>query len=755
MMKKHTGRLLLLACLGCAGMQQPGKSLGAPLPDTLSDGVIEEVMVTARRRDEVPIAVPMSVTRIDGATLDGLQYRELDQFLSLSPGVLVYTGGDGISSNITIRGAVTPGALVEPGNAVYVDEVYVSGMRTILPGFYDIESVQVLKGPQAGLYGRNTTGGAVVITTARPTDEWLTRFDVSYAQYDTLEASGTVNIPFSDVLRLRLTGWSEDSGGGYYQSKVADENLDASRQAGGRLTLDVLPEDGTALTLTGEYVDINDSGFATFPFRDGLVEGAPLGPESLGPESRRNVLRDDLGGTDQKSARVAARLTVDSDVGTVVAVVGWRRVAARQPHSDFDGSAFSAVSNPSSAIPTLAPQVYTLDDRVTSRQAELRFLTRDEGGVLSVQLGVTYFEENLRYRDAIFPVRDFAQIVEAIGLDGSFGHRANLKTESWAGFGELIWSPVETLEVTADLRYTRDHKDIDSVQFSSGLYTSAGLPNLALDTSRTFDNWSPGLTLAYKPSSELTLFARYVQGFRAGGYNALAYNPDLLPYDAEKAYNYELGGRVLLFDQRLELGASVFYLRIDNALLPQEDPGPTNLYPLQNIGEAKTKGLEIDLTAGIYSGLSLAASAGLYHYGYSNGPAGYDKRAFAPSFTASAVLDYQRPLTPALTAVARLGFRHRSGGKVPAGELDAQGSPTGEDIDLDSFNLLDAQVGFRARDMEFAAFVRNALDDHYVVSNWGLGAVQAGFVPQTNGTQPRAIIRDPGSVYGVRLSKLL
>ena len=109
------------------------------------------------------------------------------------------------------------------------------------------------------------------------------------------------------------------------------------------------------------------------------------------------------------------------------------------------------------------------------------------------------------------------------------------------------------------------------------MYSSfVGLPNISLDTSNTFDNWSPGITLAYKPDDALTLFAKYVRGFRAGGstpWRTIA----LLPYASEEAENYELGGKTLLLDRRVELGASVFYLRIDNALVPQRDPGSSRI----------------------------------------------------------------------------------------------------------------------------------------------------------------------------------
>lgn len=735
-----TGRRLLLALTGLSLSLPCQSGMAAAAPDTVADRVIEEILVTARRREELSIAVPMSLTRIDGSTIDGLQYHELDEFLSLSPGVVVYQGGDGVSSQITIRGVVTPGALVEPGNAVYVDEIYVSGMRTILPGFYDIQSVQVLKGPQAGLYGRNTTGGAVLITTGQPTEELSARADASYAQYDTREASGTLNLPLSEVLRLRATGWYQDSDGGYYQNKILDENPDATHQTGGRLTLAVLPSEHTALTLAGEYVDIDESGF------DGLVKGAQLAAPPLAPEQRRNVLRDDASGTEQNSARVNGKLDVDTGVGSLVALAGWRRIAVREPDSDFDGSAYSAsASDPLSALATPAPQVYTLDDRDTSRQAELRFLTPDSGGLLNAVFGITYFEETLRYRDAIMPVRAFALALATVGLDGSFEHSADLETRSWAGYGELVWTPAADIEVTADLRYTRDRKDIDSSQTATGLYSSiAGLPNISLDTSNTFDNWSPGLTLAYKPNDAVTLFTKYVRGFRAGGFNTLSYDPALLPYESEEAENYELGGKTLLFDRRAELGASVFYLRIDNALVPQEEEGPlTSLFPLQNGGVAETTGLEIDLRAAIATGLTLAASAGAYQYDIT-GLYFLDRRPFAPDYTGSLVADYHRPLTSAITGVARLGFRHRSGGKLP----------TEDDVDLDDYNLFDAQIGFRLGNTEFVAFVRNALDDHYKIGNYGLGLVQARFVSASglDSDTTRALVRDPGSVFGIRLT---
>ncbi len=222
----------------------------------------------------------------------------------------------------------------------------------------------------------------------------------------------------------------------------------------------------------------------------------------------------------------------------------------------------------------------------------------------------------------------------------------------------------------------------------------------------------------------------------------LVNDPALLPYDSEEAENYELGFNALLLDQRLQLGASVFYLRIDNALVPQPDVGELGVFfPLQNVAVGETTGLEVDLAAQLTDKLSLTASAGAYRNSITDGGVvGGDKRAYAPDYTAALVANYEHPLTPAITGIATLGFRHRSGGRVP-GSIE---------IDMDSYHLLDAQVGIRVGQVEVAGFVRNALDDNYVVGDYALAEGQKAYVANPNTT--RAIVQDPGSVFGVRMT---
>jgi len=736
-MRRHaTSRQLLLAILLVLGLALPDVSTAAVPPASGADTVLEEVLVTARRREEAAVAVPVTLTYIDGATLDALQFRDIEQFAGLSSGVEVYGGGDGVSTQLTIRGVVSPGSLVEPGNAVYIDEAYASGMYTILPPFYDIASVQVLKGPQAGLYGRNTTGGAVLVTTAPPTGELSGRLDGSYEEYDEYDTNGTVNVPVSDTFRVRATGWYSDRDGGYYQNGVLDENLDTARQRGGRLTLAALPGDRVSMSVTGEYTDMDFGPGAA------VAEGVQTGPPPLAPESRHNVLRDDPGRTEQDFARVTGRFEMDIGFGTAVVVGGWRRVSVREPGTDYDATAYTAIpTDPLSALDTPAPMIFTLDGRDTSRVVDLQFRTPDDGNALRAVFGVTYYEETLRFDDAVMPVRELAQALAVIGLEGNFEHHVDQKTRSRAGFGEFIWTPLQQVELTADLRYTRDRKDMDSSQEASGLSDLLRFPDLALDTDKTFDNWSPGITLAYKPDDTSILFAKYVQGFRAGGFNTLAYTADLLPYDSEESENYELGYKGLLFHQRVELGASVFYLRIDNALTPYVDEGTfTPLFPMQNGGVSETTGFESDLSAQVAGGLALSASAGAYHNNFTSPLGTKFQRSFVPDFTASLALDYQRPVAAGVTGIAGLAWRHHSGGIIPVA-----------DGELDDYNLLDLRAGLRWRNTELTAYVRNALDEHNTVTA-GPGVIQA-VVLAGNGVDPDSVAvrtRDPGAVYGVR-----
>ena len=746
MPEHHIAPLLIALTLGALLPLAPTRAQSASTASRAASDVLEEVIVTARRRDESSLEVPMAITVLDGAAMEDLQYRDLDDFLALSPGVQVYTGTDAVTSRIIIRGVVTPGEFTEPGNAVYVDEVYSSGMTTVFPAFYDIQSVQVLKGPQPGLYGRNTIGGAVLITTGQPTDERFARIDTSYAQYGATDVNGTINGPLSDSLQVRATAWYNDVEGGYYQSGVFDKNLDASSQAGGRLTLALQPGERVALSLTGEYADMDRPGFIGF---EGEVAHARLGPAPLAPESRHNILRDDQGGGERQSARLTGKLDIDTTFGNLVALAGWRKIRARAPDNDYDGTAYAAsyadyLANPASALAVPSPLVMRYDDRDTGLFAELRYLTPDRGGPLQAVIGATYFEESLRVDNVIAPARDFTLILQAIGQEGSFSRYSDQTAHSRAGFVQLLWTPVEILEITADLRYTADRRDLYYVQSASGFFAAAKLPTTTVDTNDSYDNWSPGITLAYKPDETLTIYTRYAGGFRPGGFNTLVYDPALLPYESEEAQNYELGIKALLLARRLELGASVFHLRIDNALVPQADEGAVvDFYPLQNAGTAETTGLEVDLTARVGDHLSLTASGGAYNF---KRPDGNSEPPFAPDYTASLLMNYERGLTDALTGLARLGFRHRSGGRVP-GELNTH---------MDSYYLLDGQLGIRRDQVEFAIFIRNALDDHYVVNNYGLAGQQSRYMKASGLDRftTRTLVRDPGRVFGVRVTAL-
>jgi iron complex outermembrane recepter protein len=703
---------------------------------------MEEIVVTARRREEALTAVPITLTALDGALLDNLQYRGIDDILGLSPGVMTYTGGDSASTRVSIRGVVSPGEFVEPGNAVYVNEIYASGMLSVWPAFHDIDSVQVLKGPQAGLYGRNTMGGAVLITTTQPTDQYTARVGASYAQYDARAVDGMINAPLSEQVRLRAVGWYSDENGGYYESGLTGDNLDAYNQQGARLTLAVLPHERLDISLTGEVDQIDGDGFTN---GCGVLEGIALGPAPLPPESRRNVLRDDLGGLDQDQTSVYSKLNLETNAGTVVALAGWRESTWREPNTDFDGTAFITsyeefLTNPLTA----APQALVRDDSDTLRNAELRFLSPDIMGPLKVQVGLNYFDEDASFFDQIIPLREFAQSLTANGQYGSWVIHASQDTTAWAGFGEVIWTPVEVIELTADLRYTWEQKSFDFMQSTTGYYADFE-PAFVQDTNENFTNWSPGITLAYRPVDTQTYYIKYVRGFHAGGFNTLVNNPELFPYESEEAENYELGGKGLLFQQRLELGASVFYLRIDNAVIPLRDPGTLPVFPLQNATVAETTGLEIDLALRPGGGLSLTASAGAYDSDTSVEVfGGAANRAFVPRYTASLVADYQHALAESVTGTATLGFRHRSGGRVPSITK----------VEMDSFNLLDAQVGVLVDNVLVAAFVQNALDDDYIISNFDPVQGQYPYII-ASGLRPlaaRAIVRDPGTVFGVRMT---
>ena len=763
-------RVLLATAMLCTWPVSHGAAQDLPHPasDVAADNREPgDIVVTARKRDEDNVAVPASITVISGETLNALQYRQAADFLTLSPGVSLTSGSNGLNADIQIRGVGTPDSFVEPGNAVYIDDVYASGTRTFLPAFYDIQSVQVLKGPQAGLYGRNTTGGAVLITTGQPTKDFSVRAEANYGRYDRLDLNGTVNIPIAEILQLRVTGWHADTGGGYYRNTRLGVNLDASRDTGGRATLAFTPASYIKLTVTGELSDQKLSGF------EGYVEGGRLGPTTADIETRTNILRDDQSGLDARVERYQAKLEIDTGHGAVTLIGGRRYFHASEAGDDFDGTAYAPSlaafqASPVSFLFATAPTVSRLNARlltdiVTGRTegnrstyAEARYATPDRWRDVSVLIGGSYYDDRSTFVQPITFVRDAAAILPQVDalplplpdLAGAFNRNFLQTTTSYSGFGELILRPTEKIEITGDIRYTHDTKSVDFTQRGTGIFTLF-INDAALKSKRTFTNWSPGIVVSYRPSDAVNVYAKYVRGFRAGGFNTLVNTAAFIPYNPEVAENWEMGLKGRTPGGVFQYGISGFYLKIANALIPVLDQGSglgPDTFPLRNVGKSTTYGIEAEARLRPTKGLSLTASLGIFSNEVKATAAQVnDEQPYVPSVTAALVANYERPLSSTVTGLFTAGWRHREGGITAETDFRQR---------LDGDNLVDLDAGLRFNNhFELHGYVRNALNDHYIISSDGLTTQQAIFNAFGGGpANARVVQRDIGAIYGVRAS---
>src|SRR6056297_439128 len=247
-------RVSQISVVGISALALGLSTIHAVAQNDAADGfTIEEIVVTAQKREAAVTDIPSSINVIGGDIIADMNLQNARDFILLTPGAAIQESSVGITTDITLRGVGTPGDLVEPGVGVYIDEMYAGGLRTVTPQFYDMERVEVLRGTQAGLYGRNAVGGAFLYVTRRPVQEFEGRAELRYGSNDLTELSGTVNAPLTDTTAIRLTGWALQQDDGDVTNGITGDSLNERDLYGGRLSASIGLGDTSDLLLTVEH----------------------------------------------------------------------------------------------------------------------------------------------------------------------------------------------------------------------------------------------------------------------------------------------------------------------------------------------------------------------------------------------------------------------------------------------------------------------------------------------------------------------
>jgi iron complex outermembrane receptor protein len=601
------------------GQSTPPVPAAAAGPETL-----DEVIVTAQRSTQNLQDVPISVTALNSNFLVEHDVHSLQDLAGDVPNLVVTNSVSYGNAPISIRGVGGPsggGSLFnEEPVAVYIDGVYVSQLGQAVSDLIDVGDIQVLRGPQGTLYGRNSTAGAVLITTNRPTSEPTADVSVTGSSYDDYRASMDISGPIAgDQLTGRLALGYHD--GGNWATNTADnQGIGGSRDFSGRLTLQYKPIDDLTLTLIGDLeastADPVTFGLAgLFPVPTGSV----LGTVYVGdPFARRPDYDQALTGdhfyldTHQFSVshsgdlaylanyRFASGYTLDS-------ITGYRRFTVRGAQ---DGDAY----------PSSAP----LDNNFADQKAddvseELRFSSPTDGA-LKWSTGVYYEHENDTdditinsfqggppVFNLLFPPHGPPVAVPAFAIAGTSANFDGVQSlNAYAIFADGTYKFTDDLALTLGARYSYETKDVSINQLvttirptiiAGPVLSQSSCPSVAA-CSASFSNISPRAVLEYKLTSDSQVYASFSEGYNSGGFNTFGdlTTPDdpsnPLKTQSEKIDAFEIGTKNSFFDHRLRLNLDGFYYDYSNLQIRQAVY--TGGVSLVNVPKAEVKGVELE-----------------------------------------------------------------------------------------------------------------------------------------------------------------
>ena len=681
-----------------------------PTPAAADDA--QTITVTARKRTEKLFDVPGPITAIGNAQVENLRLQDARDLLTIVPSAFLQENNAGTARDISIRGVGTPTLFAEPGVALYIDDIYSNGFISYPTEFFDLERVEVLRGPQGGLYGRNAVGGAVNVISARPTDRFEGSLKGTYARHDRYELEGVVNVPLSDDIGMRVSGRRVDQRDGEYFNQTTGQYLDRTKTWFVRAVVEARPTTDLTLRVVVEHNEGDTPGtYLFFP----------------GQETKLTIQRDTQPTNQFDTTRLSATAEYRTHVGTFTVVAGGRDYTL----NGVEDTDLSASFFPSADAP-LGKQVTSRRNHIRSRDVEARWLSPDFGPV-SILAGFSYLNEKATGTISTdLPGASAAFTGGTVPLTLNIANDQSL--ESFAGFVEANWKIVPTLTLTGDLRYTNDSKGVAFGFAPTPALAGFGIFPQAANLNKTFDRVTPGATLAWSPTADWRAYAKVQTGFRAGGFNFNVGNAANLVYGEETSINYEVGAKKRFMGGKAYVAVTGYLLNQDHVLIPLFDatqpPGLQGY--LSNGGRARTFGAEVEGSYRIARDFTLSATVGYLDAELRSGAIGPTplKGKVLPAsrdVTASVTGSYRAPITERVAFLLNASYTHRSPGFQDVQNLER----------ISGNDLVNASGGFDFGRFDIEAYVQNALNDDYDIAFGGFRGGVSG------------VIRAPGISYGI------
>jgi outer membrane receptor protein involved in Fe transport len=616
------------ACAGVVGASMlPGY--------VAAQGMLEEVIVTAQKRAQNLQDVPISVQAFTGEALAESGIKDVFDLQANAPGLQVNQSQNATTSNFSIRGIGTGGNNFgfESSVGLYVDGVYRARQSSMINQLVDIQSVDILRGPQGTLFGRNTLSGAIQFTTVKPDHDGSGFAEVTVGNYGLLNLSGAVSISaIEDVLAFRVTGFSSERDG--YVENVAlpgSDDINDRDRYGFRAQALWTPTEDLTVSVIADYADLDEiccgstvlydnsgvdqrvaqpnANFANRPGSDRYLEG--LGGTFI-PESK---VFDDIQAhtvnpeSQSEDSGLSVQIDYDlDDAYSVTSITAYRKFESFD-YIDADFTDLNALTDTNNA-----------EQEQFSQELRLSYV----GEKTNFVVGASYFQQSLDSRsqldfgvDTEFFAGLFSGLYPVVGADGNvlpspqvggfifpadgFAFDINEQDhESYAVFAQADYAFTDTLTLTAGIRYSSEKKDLIANYFESGDEIGFTLDAFAatlkrdnVDTKIDDSQVTGTVKLSWFMNDDVMLYGSYSTGYKAGGTNT----DRILPafdqnFDAETSTSYELGMKAEFPDQGLRLNVAIYQADIDDQQVGSFSGAGFNV---QNAAVADTYGLEVDM----------------------------------------------------------------------------------------------------------------------------------------------------------------
>ena len=647
--KSATAALLAGTCLSIAMPAYAEEPAGAaPAPDPAA------IIVTARRRSETLQTTPVAITAVSAAMLENKASTNIGDLQGAAPGLLITQQNSGAqAANLSIRGLTY--ADVEksqtPTVGVVVDGVTIGTSTGQLQDAFDIEQLEVLRGPQGTLFGANTIGGVINIRRTKPTMKTGLKAEVTYGQWNSWNAKAVANVGNGSSLGAKFWYFHNQTDG-FYNNVTTHQNSGWSKGDNFGASVLFRPEGSSfdaQLTLENSVQNFDPVVANIAGGSDVFCAFEPA------KECNRNTTTDiyTTFGQAATSNYHAPAATLEINYGVsgdikLTSITGWRHQREAQTQ-DFDGS---------------STDLYYVDrrQRYTQVSQELR-LSGKASRTFDYVIGTYLFSSNydLTQCSRVF---GFAPTVAPCTFDTN-AQSVSGRTESYAVFGDFDWAFADKFRLSFGGRWSHDNKELSNRFAASGLIGSG---------NAGFSKFTPKIGLDWRPNSTTMLYTSWSRGYRSGGFSPRAATAATAstPFQPETVDAYELGAKLDLFNRKLQFNVAGFISDYKNMQQNTTIPGgPTgNQTITSNVGGAAIKGVEMDATLRVVDGLKLTATASIMDshfrnfivgntYGGSIVPYDYsgNNLIYAPKFSGSLNAEYTVP-TSFGKITSTLGWRH-------------------------------------------------------------------------------------------------